>query len=227
MVHETVTTAEISSTLAWNKLISGRYRVHGKRIGSGNFGEVRLGLDLKTGAKIAVKIEKTGKRKGKRGEKEDTSLQHEAEILDQLSGIRGFPSKLYYGVCGKAKCLVLSLLGPNLEDLLRHFGGKFTLKTVLMIALQMLDRIERVHRAGLVYRDVKPENFLIGRDADSNVIHLVDFGLAVPYLDPTTGCHLPLRNLKTMVQFFPLKRLTVKRPYRFNGQKLAAKWMVV
>lgn len=75
-----------------------------------------------------------------------------------------------------------------------------SLKTVCMIALQLLDRIEQVHKRGIVYRDIKPENFLMGRkeSKESNIIHLVDFGLATFYRDPVTGRHVNYKDVKTM-----------------------------
>ena len=103
--------------------------------------------------------------------------------------INGIPGVFHFARCGSLDCMVLELLGPNLEDLFELCGSRFSLQTVLMIAFQLLDRIETVHNRGLVYRDVKPENFLLGRknSKESNIIHLVDFGLATHYRDPNTG----------------------------------------
>ncbi len=112
--------------------------------------------------------------------------------------INGLPKLHFFGRCGRADCLVMELLGASLEDLFEMLNKQFSLKTVIMMAFQLLDRVETVHSKGLIYRDVKPENFLLGRGKESNVIHLVDFGLATFYRDPLTGKHLPYRDVKTM-----------------------------
>ena len=85
--------------------------------------------------------------------------------------------------CGTLDCMVIELLGPNLQQVFEMCGYVFSLKTVLMIGFQLLDRIETIHDQGLVYRDIKPENLLLGKKNSkySNIIHIVDFGLATYY----------------------------------------------
>jgi casein kinase 1 len=55
--------------------------------------------------------------------------------------------------------------------------------------------IEMIHNCGLIYRDIKPDNFLIGAN---NLIYVVDFGMAKAYLDPRTLQHIPYREKKSL-----------------------------
>ena len=69
-----------------------------------------------------------------------------------------------------------------------------------MVAKQMLSRVQTIHEKNLIYRDIKPDNFLIGRPGTkaSNVIHVVDFGMAKQYRDPKTKQHIPYRERKSL-----------------------------
>lgn len=59
----------------------------------------------------------------------------------------------------------MSILGPNIEQLLKLCGGSFSLKTTMLIALQILDRLEILHNYGFIYGDIKPDNFVVGLGA--------------------------------------------------------------
>ncbi len=63
-----------------------------------------------------------------------------------------------------------------------------------------ITRIEYVHSKHLIYRDVKPENFLMGRYGTPNqhVVHIIDFGLAKEYVDAETQKHIPYREHKSL-----------------------------
>ena len=83
-------------------------------------------MDLKTQLKVAVKLEN-----------KDTvpiqCLERESQIIKVVQDGKGFPSVLYFGRHLNFSCMVLPLYGSNLEKLFKDCGGKFTLKTVLMI----------------------------------------------------------------------------------------------
>uniref|UniRef100_A0A5S6QE73 Protein kinase domain-containing protein n=1 Tax=Trichuris muris TaxID=70415 RepID=A0A5S6QE73_TRIMR len=75
--------------------------------------------------------------------------------------------------------LVMSLAGPNLEDLFEKAPNhKFSSSTSLQIAIQATEALKDVHDAGFLHRDVKPANFAMGRNSQSGVLKLLDFGLA-------------------------------------------------
>jgi len=103
----------------------------------------------------------------------------------------GIPDVKWYGSEGDYNVLVIDLLGPSLEDLFNFCQKKFTLKTVLMLADQMISRLEFMHSRSYLHRDVKPDNFLIGTSVKKHIVHIIDFGLAKKYQDPRNGRHIP------------------------------------
>ncbi|KAG6888896.1 hypothetical protein C0992_007220 [Termitomyces sp. T32_za158] len=112
----------------------------------------------------------------------------------------GIPQIYHFGQEGLHNILVIDLLGPSLEDLFDMCGRKFSIKTVCMAARQMISRVQTIHEKNLIYRDIKPDNFLIGRPGTkgSNVVHVVDFGMAKQYRDPKTKQHIPYRERKSL-----------------------------
>lgn len=172
-------------------MVGPNFRV-GKRIGSGNFGELRLGKNLYTNEDVAVKLEPSNSRA--------PQLYLEYRFYQLMGSQVGVPKVHYFGTCSNYNALVLELLGPSLEDLFDMCGRKYSLKTVCMIAIQLITRLEYVHSKHIIYRDIKPENFLIGRrslNCDCTV-HIIDFGLSKEYIDPETGKHIPYREHKSL-----------------------------
>merc|ERR1719291_832457 len=125
-------------------------------------------------------------------------LLYEAKLLRHLQGAPGIACMHYCAVEGDHNVMIMDLLGPSLENLFNICHRKFSLKTVLMIADQMLYRIEYLHSKHFLHRDVKPDNFLIGHGKKSNIVYIIDFGLAKKYRDPKSQQHIPYRENKSL-----------------------------
>ncbi|KAG7092584.1 bifunctional choline kinase/ethanolamine kinase cki1 [Marasmius oreades] len=167
------------------------YRV-GKKIGEGSFGVIFEGTNLLNSQTVAIKFEP---RKA-----EAPQLRDECRSYRILAGCTGIPQIYHFGQEGLHNILVIDLLGPSLEDLFDMCGRKFSIKTVCMAARQMVSRVQTIHDKNLIYRDIKPDNFLIGRPGTkgANIIHVVDFGMAKQYRDPKTRAHIPYRERKSL-----------------------------
>ncbi|XP_027084680.1 uncharacterized protein [Coffea arabica] len=171
------------------RIIGEKYKL-GRKIGGGSFGVIYLATHIDTGEIVAIKIESK--------QTKHPQLMYEAKLYNILQGGSGIANIKWHGADGDDNVLVLDLLGPSLEDLFVYCGTKFSLKTVLMLADQMITRIEYVHSKGFLHRDVKPDNFLMGLGRKANQVYIIDFGLAKRYRDPTTNRHIPYREKKNL-----------------------------
>ncbi|EUB60517.1 Casein kinase I isoform alpha [Echinococcus granulosus] len=177
-----------------------------RKIGAGSFGDIYLGLNIANGEEVAVKLEPMNAR--------HPQLVYESRIYRLLQNTFAVPRIHWFGSDGMKndyRALVMDLLGPSLEDLFNYVGRRFTMKTVLMLAEQMLWRVEYVHSRNLIHRDIKPDNFLMGIGQRCNRLFLVDFGLAKKYRfafllpklvssfrDSRTKVHIPFRDDKNL-----------------------------
>ena len=91
-------------------------------------------------------------------------------------------------------------MGPSLEDLFDKCGRRFSLKTTAFLAIQMITRVQLIHSAELIYRDIKPDNFLLGRSerGEDRMVYVVDFGMAKHFINPNTRLHIPYREKKSL-----------------------------
>ncbi|CAG7666505.1 unnamed protein product [Allacma fusca] len=169
--------------------VRNKYRL-GRKIGSGSFGDIYLGTNITTGEEVAIKLEciKT----------KHPQLHIESRFYKLMQGGVGIPTIKWCGTEGDYNVMVMELLGPSLEDLFNFCNRRFSLKTVLLLADQLISRIESIHLRSFIHRDVKPDNFLMGLGKKGNLVYIIDFGLAKKYRDHRTHQHIPYRENKNL-----------------------------
>ncbi|XP_033757379.1 casein kinase I-like isoform X1 [Pecten maximus] len=161
-----------------------------RKIGSGSFGDIYLAIHQSNGEEVAVKLESVKAK--------HPQLLYESKLYKILQGGVGIPHIRWWGSEQSYNILIMDLLGPSLEDLFNFCSRKFSMKTVLMLADQMINRIEYVHNKNFIHRDIKPDNFLMGIGRHCNKVFLIDFGLAKKYRDSRTRQHIPYREDKNL-----------------------------
>ena len=173
-------------------------------------GDIYLGVNIISGEEVAIKLESVKAK--------HPQLEYESKVYKTLAGGVGVPFVRWYGTECDYNAMVLDLLGPSLEDLFNFCARKFSLKTVLLLADQLvrqifkakgdvsliysltrqISRIEYIHSRNFIHRDIKPDNFLMGIGKRGNQVNVIDFGLAKKYRDPKTHLHIPYRENKNL-----------------------------
>ena len=149
----------------------GRYEIQ-EHIGTGAMAEVYKTYDPEIGRVGAIKILKD-------------SLLDETEYLDRFlkearaAGTLTHPNIVTIYDIGKleqAPYIVMELLeGENLADLIKR-GEQLPLESIIEIAMQLASALDYAHAAGVIHRDVKPDNIIF--TSNNNVVKIADFGIA-------------------------------------------------
>ncbi|KAI6194930.1 Protein kinase domain-containing protein [Aphelenchoides besseyi] len=145
-------------------------------IACGPFSTVYQVIDPANGEMFAMKVENELRNIR-------PSLVLDVYVLTRIGMRAGFPHLIATGRSATYKYAVMQLVGVDLGRLRRAMPEKkFSLGTALRVCKQTLERIETLHEAGFLYRDVKANNFAIGRE-DPNTVYMLDFGFVRHYVD--------------------------------------------
>jgi serine/threonine protein kinase len=169
------------------KLIFDRYKLI-KRLGAGSFGSIYEAVYQNQ--YYAIKLEE--KNRGQ------NLLETEAYIMSYLHG-PGLPFVKSYGYSSKHNILVMELMGESLEDKFEGFVvKKMSNRCVCNIGYQMIEILEYIHNKHVIHRDIKPDNFVVGRGEKRKYIYILDFGLSKKYRSSRTLKHYQILKSKNL-----------------------------
>ena len=167
-----------------------------KQLGKGSFGVVFKAELVKDGRAlpVAFKIEKPTNEhphfNGVTIPADYTTVSHEFRIMDMMKNVRGFPMVYAGNFQGQYKYYVMQLLGTTLGGFRKKLGGKLPSDVLAPIALQILNRLEELHKRGYLMYDIHTGNFMLDGNGDNQTLYAIDLGMAFRYIDKKTGRHV-------------------------------------
>jgi serine/threonine protein kinase len=167
-------------------LINKKYKII-EKIGEGTFGLIYKGENVRTRELVAVKVEPI--------ENNMKLLKNESVIYQYLNNVEGVPIVKWFGKDEKNYYMVLNLLGESLQSIKNV--SSFSLGSVLKIGIQIIIILKTIHDKGLVHRDIKPDNFLLGLNDQRKRIYIIDFGLCKSYM--TNNEHNPIKKTNSLI----------------------------
>lgn len=171
--------------------VNGRFRLDSFKE-RGIFSEIYNGTHVHTNRDVAIKMEN---KKAK-----FPQVAFESQILRKLKKGEQIPELIWSGSDGDYNCLVLQKLGDNLmKKCTKYCNYSFSLKTCIILLDQIFDALQFIHEEGVVHRDIKPQNFCVGREEDNfDKVFLIDFGLSKIFYSEDSG-HIEPRGGKSLL----------------------------
>lgn len=164
-------------------------------LGTGSFGEVYIAIRIKDGKEIAAKVEAS-----KINSSHSSRLINEYRMYKSMRRhgfTTGLPKIYDFIQTPQFNIMTMQLLGKNLNDIYMLCNKKFHLETVFAIGIQLVTIMEKMHESGYIHRDIKPNNFLVGKQRPDKIF-ITDFGLSKKYIDHT-GNHIKQNDDATFV----------------------------
>ncbi|KAK9826177.1 hypothetical protein WJX81_003662 [Elliptochloris bilobata] len=176
-LREELRPREITNVFDHPRNLRDRYKL-GKVLGAGSFGIVREATELKTRRRYACKtIPKVPKRAGSTP-RYLLKLQTEVDAMQQLGpSLDAVYLKDVFEDDENIHLVMELCEGGGILD--RMKGGEFTEARIAAIIRGVLRFIAQCHARGLIYRDVKPDNFLFLTTAPDSPVRATDFGLSI------------------------------------------------
>jgi casein kinase 1 alpha len=173
------------------KIIGNKYRLI-RKIGNGSFGEVYLTVD-KEGNQYACKVEAKNKNNMK------SRLKDEYNIYKRFASkkLECVPTIYSYIETEDYNLLIMQLLGKSLDILFEDNDDKLDLGTVMKLGVTIISHLEKIHRTGIIHRDIKPNNFMFGIDEHCNDLYIMDFGLSKRWY--INNKHIEYRTGRSMI----------------------------
>jgi len=161
-------------------LINHKYQLI-EPLGNGSFGTIFKAQHIRTKEFVAIKVEPI---------QDNTKLlKHETIIYKYLYPCKGIPLIKWFGKDDDYYYMVISLLGPSLKEFHMHNAFSFS------IGIQIITLLQTIHNKGLVHRDIKPDNFLLGKD--DHELYIIDFGFCKSYL--VHDKHIPMKSTHCLI----------------------------
>jgi serine/threonine protein kinase len=159
-----------------------------EELGSGSFGTIFKGQNIRTKEYVAIKVESA--------ECNIKLLKNESVVLNYLNGCEGIPKIKWFGKHDNNYYMVINMLGISLQNAVNKMGN-FSLNMTLKIGIKIILLLKTIHEKGLIHRDIKPDNFLFGFSSFDE-IYIIDFGLCKKYINNLNE-HIEMKNIFNLI----------------------------